>query len=368
MKFGHLLKESAAATPDLEGLWVCYKQLKKRLKALPPAPPAAAGASGAADAGGGGGEAAAAAAAPPADAASSAPSPPSSLTAAEAAFAAELAADIRRFNHEFMEREEDAVIRLRSLEDDAAAALSAARSSTTPALAPVAAAYKRAVNFHGELLIVVHWSILAYTGLVKILKKHHKRTGMLVRGRGLSNLLSQPFCSVELITSLAKKTEAVIESLGGALGEREGGGAAAATAPAPLPRSGAAAATDMVAAARAKLSASVEGGDAGGLVDSESDDDEGLPPPPPAAAAATAAALPPPAPTAAAPPPPHPLPASMLRQTEAALGLWTQLHETAATPSTVLAPGGAAAAAAVAARAAKRARVATSMSTDASAA
>ena len=30
----------------------------------------------------------------------------------------------------------------------------------------------------------VHWSILAYTGLVKILKKHHKRTGLLVRAGG----------------------------------------------------------------------------------------------------------------------------------------------------------------------------------------
>lgn len=41
-------------------------------------------------------------------------------------------------------------------------------------------------------------SILAYTGLVKILKKHHKRTGLLVRAPHLDNLLSQPFCSVEV--------------------------------------------------------------------------------------------------------------------------------------------------------------------------
>lgn len=45
---------------------------------------------------------------------------------------------------------------------------------------------------------MVHWSILAYTGLVKILKKHHKRTGLLVRAPHLDNLLSQPFCSVEV--------------------------------------------------------------------------------------------------------------------------------------------------------------------------
>ena len=89
----------------------------------------------------------------------------------------------------FLDKEEDNVIRLSSLEDEAAAAKTAEQ---------VHAVYKRFVNFHGELLLMVHWSILAYTGLVKILKKHHKRTGLLVRAPHLDNLLSQPFCSVEV--------------------------------------------------------------------------------------------------------------------------------------------------------------------------
>ena len=45
---------------------------------------------------------------------------------------------------------------------------------------------------------MVHWSILAYTGLVKILKKHYKRTGFPVQAPHLDNLLTQPFCSVEV--------------------------------------------------------------------------------------------------------------------------------------------------------------------------
>ena len=89
----------------------------------------------------------------------------------------------------FLDKEEDNVIRLSSLEDEAAAAKTAEQ---------VHAVYKRFVNFHGELLLMGHWSILAYTGLVKILKKHHKRTGLLVRAPHLDNLLSQPFCSVEV--------------------------------------------------------------------------------------------------------------------------------------------------------------------------
>lgn len=89
----------------------------------------------------------------------------------------------------FLDKEEDNVIQLSSLEDEAAAA-------QTPE--QLHAVYKRFVNFHGELLLMVHWSILAYTGLVKILKKHHKRTGLLVRAPHLDNLLSQPFCSIEV--------------------------------------------------------------------------------------------------------------------------------------------------------------------------
>ena len=60
------------------------------------------------------------------------------------------------------------------------------------------AAYKRFVDFHGELLLLLHWSLLAYTGLVKILKKHLKRTGRPVGAPQLDDLLSQPFCSVEV--------------------------------------------------------------------------------------------------------------------------------------------------------------------------
>ena len=50
--------------------------------------------------------------------------------------------------------------------------------------------------------MLVHWSILAYTSVLKILKKHHKRTGLQVQEFNLQQLLSQPFCSVEVPPSL----------------------------------------------------------------------------------------------------------------------------------------------------------------------
>jgi hypothetical protein len=57
------------------------------------------------------------------------------------------------------------------------------------------------VDFHGQTLMLVHWSILAYTSVLKILKKHYKRTGLQVQEINMQQLLSQPFCSVEVTRS-----------------------------------------------------------------------------------------------------------------------------------------------------------------------
>lgn len=190
MKFGALLRNSAAELPELHQLFVSYKQLKKRLKRLPERQELVRQRVRVA-----GGEL------PEVDV--------REVRQQEEAFVQVLDQDVQNFNSLFLDKEEDNVIRLSSLEDDAAAA-------ETPE--QVHAVYKRFVNFHGELLLMVHWSILAYTGLVKILKKHHKRTGLLVRAPHLDNLLSQPFCSVELTTNLIKKAEQGVNSLIAKLG------------------------------------------------------------------------------------------------------------------------------------------------------
>lgn len=56
------------------------------------------------------------------------------------------------------------------------------------------------LNLHGDVLLMLHWSMLAYTGLVKILKKYHKRTGKLLHAPDMTGLLSHPFCSTEVRT------------------------------------------------------------------------------------------------------------------------------------------------------------------------
>ena len=53
-----------------------------------------------------------------------------------------------------------------------------------------------------------HWTSLNYTALVKILKKHDKRSSLRLRSPVLVSALQQPFYSTEVLTELIKKTEA----------------------------------------------------------------------------------------------------------------------------------------------------------------
>ena len=163
MKFGMLLRNSAAETPELQSLFVCYKHLKKRLKRLPERHAA--------------------------DKDNNPEDVSDEVAQRQRNFVLTLIEDVQQFNELFMEKEEDSVIHLRTLEDAAKEAHD---------VEAVSRVFKEFVDFHGQMLLLVHWSILAYTGLVKILKKHHKRTGLLVRAPHLDNLLSQPFCSVEV--------------------------------------------------------------------------------------------------------------------------------------------------------------------------
>ena len=98
MKFGALLRESAQVMPELQGLFNCYKQLKKRLKRLPER----------------GGQAAVA---------ESALQGTNATRAHERAFVALLVSDIQAFNETFVEREEQSVITLSIIEERKTASL-----------------------------------------------------------------------------------------------------------------------------------------------------------------------------------------------------------------------------------------------------
>lgn len=91
MKFGALLRSSAQVMPELQGLFNCYKQLKKRLKRLPEKGEQAVSAE-------------------------SLLQGSSAVKAHERAFVALLVSDIQAFNETFVEREEQSVIKLSLIE------------------------------------------------------------------------------------------------------------------------------------------------------------------------------------------------------------------------------------------------------------
>lgn len=172
MKFGRLLRTTAEDLPEMRTLFTSYKQLKKQLKRLPDKQQIEEKDEGAVQ----------------------------TLSEEEAKFVETLSGQLQQMNDMFLEREETCIIKLERLQAEAQVAEGADECKEI---------YKRCVDFHGEVLLMMHWSVLAYTATVKILKKHHKRTGLLVKAPHLGNLLSQPFCSTEVSPNARRCTHAL---------------------------------------------------------------------------------------------------------------------------------------------------------------
>ncbi|EFN60186.1 hypothetical protein CHLNCDRAFT_133701 [Chlorella variabilis] len=215
MKFGHLLKsfEADAALPDTKLKKLIKSQTKHQHEASAAEPADAAAAA----------DGAAAPAAEKTAAPATAGIPPASdPAAADGAAAIELAGgiaeedrefvatlntDLSRVNSYFMEKEEEAVIRLRELEDR----LEAAREGLdAPDLEQLR---NELVDFHGELVLMLHWSLVNYAAVAKILKKHDKMTGSRLRAPVLASVLHQPFLSTESISQLVKEAERHVQEL-----------------------------------------------------------------------------------------------------------------------------------------------------------
>ena len=68
-----------------------------------------------------------------------------------------------------MNREEEAIIKLEALEERLAAAQrAAAPGAAAPRPAELAALKASFVDFHGEAVLLLHWSLINYSGVVKV--------------------------------------------------------------------------------------------------------------------------------------------------------------------------------------------------------
>ena len=69
------------------------------------------------------------------------------------------------------------------------------------------------MNLHGEMVLLLNYSNLNYTGLGKILKKYDKRTGGLLRLPFIQSILQQPFYKTDSLSKMIKDCEVSIDAI-----------------------------------------------------------------------------------------------------------------------------------------------------------
>ena len=185
MKFAKLLQSQVEEMPhELRGKFLCYKELKKLLKGLPPPTPENSVREGGAGAG-------------PGSASLSEP------TRDERTFISKLNLEISKFNDYFIRKEEENVIRVADVQS---------RIEGTTNEEELFTLRHELVELHGEMVFLLHWCELNYIALVKILKKHDKKTGILLRSPYLASVVGQPFYSTTILKNLLETVEGIIKS------------------------------------------------------------------------------------------------------------------------------------------------------------
>lgn len=131
----------------------------------------------------------------------------------EAEFVYLLNNEIEKFNVFFMEQEEDFIIRHKELQQRIKRVNESEQSSEGEYEEEMAKIRKDMVDFHGEMVLLVNYSNINYTGMAKILKKYDKQTGGLLRLPFIQKVLEQPFFTTELISKLIKECETTMDVL-----------------------------------------------------------------------------------------------------------------------------------------------------------
>ncbi|KAF4351278.1 hypothetical protein CsatB_008153 [Cannabis sativa] len=113
--------------------------------------------------------------------------------------------EIHKFNEFFVQKEEDYIIAWKELRDR----IIRARDSNED-LKDVG---KKLVDLHGEMVLLEIYSILNYTGLVKITKKHDKLSGALIRVSFIQGVLQEPFFSTDVVKTLVEECGTMLDNI-----------------------------------------------------------------------------------------------------------------------------------------------------------
>ncbi|XP_076939381.1 SPX domain-containing protein 3-like [Bidens hawaiensis] len=124
--------------------------------------------------------------------------------------------EVEKFNVFFMEQEEDFIIRHEEMQQRIKRIIVNEPSSQEEYESyeqEMSKIKKDIVDFHGEMVLLVNYSNINYTGMTKILKKYDKRTGGFLRLPFIQKVMEQPFFTTELVSKLVKECETTIGEL-----------------------------------------------------------------------------------------------------------------------------------------------------------
>ena len=135
------------------------------------------------------------------------------IDAVDCEFLSVLRQNLEEFNLSYLEAEEVLVIQMRELAD---------KFTYQDDVECLNDIYKSSIDLHGEMLLLMNWSMLAYTSVVKILKKHEKCTGRKLHAPEMEDLLAEPFCATETTRSLVGKCAKQVEAIANRIAQLRG--------------------------------------------------------------------------------------------------------------------------------------------------
>ncbi|CAN8286371.1 unnamed protein product [Cochlearia groenlandica] len=137
----------------------------------------------------------------------------SSPAPAESIFIGLLNAEIEKFNGFFVEQEEDFIIHHKELQNRIQRLVEKYGHKDEMFREEIGEIRKDIVNFHGEMVLLVNYSNINYTGIAKILKKFDKRRKSGLRSSFIQKVLKQPFFKTDLVSRLVREWETMMDAV-----------------------------------------------------------------------------------------------------------------------------------------------------------
>ncbi|KAH7420416.1 hypothetical protein KP509_13G006800 [Ceratopteris richardii] len=134
------------------------------------------------------------------------------LAKSEENFMLLLFTEVEKVNAFFMEKEEEFVIRLQETKVKLEK-LQEIWGTNLELSQEIIEVRKAMVNIHGEMVLLENYSALNFTGLVKIIKKHDKKTGGGLRMSFIQSVMQEPFFATDILTDLVQECEGILRQL-----------------------------------------------------------------------------------------------------------------------------------------------------------